>query len=279
MPEGDTIFRSATSLRRWLIDRRITAARSMVPGVAAARLVGRRVDAVDARGKHLLIRLSGGLSLHTHMRMSGSWHVYPTGERWRMPAHQARLVLSAGERTAVCFNAPVVELLSPGDEAIHPSLSRLGPDVLGPEVPDPAEVHRRARIRMAASPTVGELLLDQQVVSGIGNIYRCESLFVCGLHPAIDVAALSDTELDEVITTASRMMQASAHATAGRGGRAGQERSRVYRRQGQPCRRCGARIQRALLGRQPRAVYWCPGCQPARPGPSGSPMGPPFRAS
>jgi endonuclease-8 len=302
MPEGDTIFRSATSLRRWVVGRRLTEVRTSVPGLDGSRLVGRTVEAVETVGKHLLIRCSGGLTIHTHMRMTGSWHLYPTGERWQRPAGQARLVLVAADRLAVCFNAPIVEVLDAKQELSHPSLSRLGPDVLASEAPDPIQVQRRARARASAAPTVGELLLDQQVVSGIGNIYRCESLFLCGVHPAMRTESLSDELLDRLVTTASRLMKASADP-AGRGGRTfapthpalpassahsanqvnpAPPRKRgafggsgaasgpwVYRQSGRPCRRCGTVIRRGLLGRQARSVYWCPTCQPSpRPGSS-----------
>jgi endonuclease-8 len=284
MPEGDTIFRAATSLRRWLVGRRLTDVRTTVAGFAAARLVGHTVDAVDTQGKHLLMRCSGGLTIHSHMRMTGSWHLYPTGEAWGRPARQARLVLIAADRLAVCFNAPVVELLDAAGEVGHPSLRRLGPDVLGPSAPDPGEVVRRARARSGADRSIGELLLDQQVVSGIGNIYRCESLFLCGVHPAMPPEAVPDGLLGELVATAVRLMRASAEPS-NHGGRSfgGAKPSDlvpngasggpwVYGQAGRPCRRCGTSIRRDLLGRQPRAVYWCPHCQAPRPpgGPAGS---------
>jgi endonuclease-8 len=267
VPEGDTIFRTATSLRRWLGGRAVTAARSRVPGVDLTGLVGRTVDAVDARGKHLLMRFSGGPVLHTHMMMTGSWHVYPTGESWRRSPRQARVVIEAGPRLAVCFNAPVIELLGADDERSHPSLRRLGPDVLVPDSLDPATVRRRARARTAASPTIGELLLDQQVVAGIGNIYRAESLFLCGIDPFRASGEVADAALDDLVRTASRLM--SANATTGsavaRSFDGGPDRPWVYRRAGLPCRRCGTPIRRRLLGAQARAVYWCPTCQPPSP--------------
>src|SRR3954462_11736870 len=142
MPEGDTIYRTAETLRRWLVGREVTAARSIALGARAERLVGHKVDAVEARGKHLLVRLSSGEVVHSHMRMTGSWHVYPAGERWRRPANQARLVLEAGDRVAVCFNVPVIELLHERDEHVHPAVAYLGPDVLVPPV-DIDEVRRR----------------------------------------------------------------------------------------------------------------------------------------
>ena len=262
MPEGDTIYRTAESLRKWLGGRTITAA-SAARGIGVERLVGCRVGAVDAHGKHLLLRFSEGLVLHTHMRMTGSWHVYPAGERWGRPASQARVVLQAAHRVAVCFNAPVIEVLSEREVGIHPSLRRLGPDVLVPATLDPPVVRARARARAGASPTAGELLLDQQVVAGIGNIYRCEALFLCGISPWAASTALGDGSIDALVATASQLM--AANATAGPsvprsfGGLRGD--TWVYRRAGRPCRRCGTMVRRALIGRQPRSVYWCPSCQ------------------
>ncbi|MBW3557918.1 MAG: hypothetical protein KY454_13375, partial [Actinobacteria bacterium] len=181
MPEGDTIHRTAATLDRWLTGRVVTAARAKDERLPAARLVGQQVVAVEARGKHLLVRFSAGQVLHTHMRMTGSWHVYSAGEKWRRSEAQARVVLEAGERVAVCFNAAVVELLVPGGEHRHPALAGLGPDILRPPVPL-EEVRRRADTR-PLDLAVGEMLLDQRVVSGIGNIWRCETLFACGIDP------------------------------------------------------------------------------------------------
>ncbi len=282
MPEGDTIFRTATTLRRWLAGREITGARAQVSRVPVRRLIGATVTEVETRGKHLLIRLSTGDVLHTHMGMTGSWHVYPAGERWFRPASQARLILEAGDRVAVCFNVPVVELLSGRDEALHPSLSRLGPDILGDAL-DLATVRRRARLRADAGAVrlAGELLLDQQVASGIGNIYRCESLFLCEINPWMPVDDLGDAQIDALMLTAARLMKASAGATAaataaapspgrdrdGRVGRVEGPRGRpwVYGRSGKPCRRCGTVVRSQRLGRDARTAYWCPTCQPAAP--------------
>lgn len=265
MPEGDTIFRTAATLRRWIGGRQVTAARSVRAGVDLGPLVGERVEAVDARAKHLLIRFSGGRTLHTHMRMTGSWHVYPSGERWRKPAHQARVVLECGARTAVCFDAPVIELLDDSGVRAQPSLRRLGPDVLAPGPIEPAELHRRAAARAEASPTVGELLLDQQFVSGIGNIYRCESLFLCRVDPHAPVTELTPATLEHLVATASRVMAVNAGASAiARRFDAAPEQPWVYGRAGRPCRRCGTPIRREVHGRQPRTLFWCPACQTRR---------------
>jgi endonuclease VIII len=218
--------------------------------VPAEAMVGRTVERVEAQAKHLLIRFSGGLTLHTHMKMTGSWHVYPAGARWRKPGWQARVVLEAGDRVAVCFNAPVVELLTERDEAEHPALAGLGPDVLKPPI-DMDEVRRRAA-RRPADVTIGELLLDQQVVSGIGNIYRCEAMFLCGTDPH---TPWPEADLDALVATASKVMLAQLEPRA-------IYQPHVYGRTGQPCTRCRTPIRSELYGEQPRTVYWCPNCQP-----------------
>ena len=256
MPEGDTIFRTATNLRKWLNGRTVTEARVRDPGVPIQQIVGATVDDVEPRGKHLLMRFSTGHVLHTHMRMTGSWHVYRAGDRWRAPAANARLVLTCGDRIAVCFNAPVVELLWPREEARHGALAGLGPDVLSPSF-DVDEAVRRAR---AAPPdiTLGELLLDQQIVAGLGNIWRCESLFVARRNPWTPRSALDDGELRNLISTGARLIGASAGGARG-------ERW-VYGRAGRPCRWCRTPIRRGRLGAEPRTVYWCPQCQPGESG-------------
>jgi endonuclease-8 len=254
MPEGDTIFRTAETLRRWLGGREITGARSRVYGFPALRLVGLTVEGVEARGKHLLIRFDSGQVLHTHLRMSGSWHVYPAERPWRRPESQARLVIESADRVAVCFNAPIVELLQPKAEGAHPSLGRLGPDVLADHL-DLEEVRRRARTR-PPELALGELLLDQQVVSGIGNIWRSEALFVEGRSPWTERQKLTDEDLDALVDAASSLMRASAL-----GSRNGADHW-VYKRTGQPCRKCGTRIESRRQGEQARTAYWCPACQP-----------------
>jgi endonuclease VIII len=248
MPEGDTIFRAATSLRAWLVGREVTGAASLV--VPIERVVGDVVDEVEARAKHLLVRFAGGLTLHTHMRMTGAWHVYREGDRWRKPRHLARVVLECGDRVAVCFNAPVIELLPTRAEVVHRALAGLGPDVLKPPL-DVAEVQRRAGARPAAMP-VGDLLLDQRIVSGIGNIWRSETLFACQVHPAAPQRA---ADIEELVRTASRLMQAHARLGA-------RYRPSVYKRAGRPCVRCGSPIKAARMGADARTAYWCPTCQP-----------------
>lgn len=221
---------------------------------AALPMVGETVDKVQSNGKHLLIRFGSGHVLHTHLRMTGSWHVYSAGERWQRPAAQARVTLTCGNRVAVCFNAPVVELLQPGAEANHPSLSGLGPDILV-RPPDLDEIRRRAR-RGPSETALGELLLDQRVVAGIGNIWRCEALFLEGRSPWAPVSSLTDAELDALVSRAATIMGDSLGPSTRRPQRW------VYRRTGQGCRRCGTPIRSRAQGEQARVAYWCPTCQP-----------------
>ena len=249
MPEGDVLLRTAATLQRWLAGREVTAATA-----AAAPMVGHSVEKVQANGKHLLVRFDSGHVLHTHLRMTGSWHVYSEGERWQRPASQAKVSLTCGGRVAVCFNAPVVELLPPGAEANHPSLAGLGPDVLVHPL-DLEQVRRRARHRPPETP-LGELLLDQRVVAGIGNIWRCEALFLEGRSPWAPVSSVKDDELDALVTTASRIMTESLQPFTGR------PKRWVYRRTGRPCHRCRTPIQSRPQGEQARTAYWCPTCQP-----------------
>lgn len=250
MPEGDVLFRTAATLHRWLAGREVTEA----TGVAVP-VVGDTVAQVAANGKHLLIRFASGHVLHSHLRMTGSWHVYSAGERWQRPASQAKVSLTCGTHVAVCFNAPVVELLAPGAEANHPSLSGLGPDILD-RPPDLEEIRRRAR-RRPPDTALGELLLDQRVVAGIGNVWRCEALFLEGRSPWAAVSSVSDDELDALVATAARIMGDSLGPDTGRPPRW------VYRRTGRPCRRCGTPISSRGQGEQSRTAYWCPACQPA----------------
>ena len=257
MPEGDTLFRTAQGLRPYLVGRDVRAARAQGPGPVpqVQRIVGKRVDAVEAQGKNLLIRFDGGLELRTHLRMNGSWHRYRPGERWRRPPGRARLVLEVDGTVAVCFDAPVVELFETRAEAVHPSLSRLGPDLLDPDF-DAAEAFRRLRAPERAGMSISAALLDQRALAGIGNIWRNETLFAERVDPFIAVRDLDDATLERLIATARRLLTHSAGTAPGRAP------TKVYRRTGRPCPRCGTAIRSApLSGDVPRTTYWCPNCQ------------------
>jgi endonuclease-8 len=247
MPEGDTIWRTAAALRRRLDGHTVTRAR---PANTLGRLGGHRITAVDPVGKHLFIRFDNGLSLHTHMRMHGAWHVYAPGERWRKPEHLARAVLETDNTVAVCFLAPVVELVRDDSN----SVGHLGPDVLSPDF-DAAAVVQRAR--GSHHETLGEVLLDQRVCAGVGNIHKCNSLWQLGLDPWRRVADTDDETLRTLISTARDRIRRSAVAKGFAPAPA------VHGRGGRPCPRCGTTIAVRAQGEQGRLTYWCPRCQSA----------------
>ena len=258
MPEGDTLHRTAAGLAPHLVGRAVTAARVRAGGPQVQRVVGATITAVEAAGKNLLIRFDNGLELRTHLRMNGSWHRYRTGERWRRPAARARLVLEVPGAVAVCFDAPVVELFETRAEAIHPTLSGLGPDLLAPDYgpAHAAEARRRLRDPARAGLTVSAALLDQRALAGIGNIWRNETLFHERIDPWTPVRDLDDATLDRLVATAHRLLRDSVDRPPGRAP------IWVYRRTGRPCRRCGTLVRSApqdtgIL----RTTFWCPTCQ------------------
>ena len=265
MPEGDTIWRAAGRLHELLAGQLVTRFASTLPPVAAAarryRVAGTRIAAVEARGKHLMVRFATEppLALHTHMGMTGSWHLYRPGSRWRKPEHLARVVIETADAVAVCFTPPTVQWLRAGEEAALPVLAGLGPDVLAPDFD---AGHARERLRERAEVSIAAALLDQRALAGIGNIYRNEALFLSAVDPFAAVSSLDDATLARVVDTARRLMRrnlgASVRTTAGAGGRYW-----VYRRSGRPCRRCGTAIRMRRHGQPPRSVYWCPRCQAA----------------
>jgi endonuclease-8 len=261
MPEGDTLHRTAAGLAPHLVGRAVTAARVRAGGPQVQRVVGATITTVEAVGKNLLIRFDNGLELRTHLRMNGSWHRYRPGERWRRPASRARLVLEVPGAVAVCFDAPVVELFESRAEAIHPTLSRLGPDLLAPDFgpADAAQARRRLRDPARAGLTISAALLDQRALAGIGNIWRNETLFHERLDPWARVADLDDETLDRLIGTAGRLLRQSVGEAPGR------TPMQVYRRAGRPCRRCGTLVRSArMTPENPRTTYWCPACQATR---------------
>ncbi len=264
MPEGDTILRSATRMHAALAGRTVTAFRSSLAAVALAarrqRIAGSVITAVEARGKHLLVRFSTGAALHTHMGMTGSWHLYRPGSRWQRPAAAARVVIEASSVIAVCFVPRVAEILPAGAENAHPSLSQLGPDVLdGARDAAPAVAGLRAR----GMDEIGAALLDQTALSGVGNIYKSESLFLAGVDPVARVESLDDATLLRLVRAAMREMHRSVRDGTGEPEARSRGRYWVYRREGRPCRRCGAEIRMQRQGPMRRSTYWCPRCQPA----------------
>jgi endonuclease VIII len=273
VPEGDTLFRTAAGLRPYLVGRTVTAARSAGPGPVPRleRIIGREIRAVDALGKNLLIRFDNGLEIRTHLRMTGSWHRYRPGERWRRPPARARLVLEVPGAVAVCFDAPVVELLEERAESLHPALGNLGPDLLDPSF-DAAEAIRRLRDPGRAQMPIAEALVDQRALAGIGNVYKSELLWIERVSPFATVDELDAETLARLVETGRRLLVVNATSTRGpervttTGDRGAPGPLYVYGRTGRPCRRFRAAIASRRQGSDlPRTTYWCPNCQgPAR---------------
>ncbi len=259
MPEGDTIFRTAVTLGKAIGGKTITAFRSSLPKFRDVELAGLRVEKIESRGKNLLMHFDDGRVLHSHMMMSGSWHIYRIGEPWQRPERQARVVIETNEFVAVCFNAPVVELLSPLQLKRNVLLKKLGPDVLAENF-DLQEAMRRLRERSHLE--IGEALLAQQALAGIGNVYKAEVLFLCRISPFLKVAELSDDNLKALILEAQKWMKANLG-----GGMRTTRRALigkklwVYGRSGEECMRCGELIKMKRQGRAMRSTYFCPRCQ------------------
>ena len=259
MPEGDTVWRAAKRLHQALAGKELTGTDFRVPTLATTDLAGQSVLEVVARGKHLLMRLSGGLTIHSHFRMDGSWHLYRPSERWKGgPDHQVRVVLENAEWAAVGYRLPVLELVATADE--ESVVGHLGPDLLSPDFDRAAAV---ANLAANPSRTISEALLDQRNLAGIGNFYRTEICFLLGLHPWKPV---STVDLDAAVDLGRRLMKSNlARGTqVSTGVDRPAQRSWVFERAGKPCRRCGATILTAPIGEPPRdrISYWCPSCQP-----------------
>jgi endonuclease VIII len=244
MPEGDTLWRTAAALRLRLVGQTVQEVRP----AHLQRLQGADLIAVTSRGKHLLMDFSNELTLHSHMKMTGVWHIYANGERWRQPAHLARGVLRFEGDEAVVFDAPVVEIVASDGETV----AHLGPDVLSDRL-HIEEVLRRARL--SKRETLGELLLDQEVCAGIGNIYKCESLWELRLDPWQLVSETEDRVLQAVYERARSLMRRSLTASQFR-------KNTVHSRAGHPCPRCHGFIQLRAQGKlQPRQTFYCSRCQ------------------
>jgi endonuclease-8 len=280
MPEGDTIHRAARTLNTALGGQRVERFESVLAQLtrvdADTPIAGRTVERVEARGKHLLMWLSGGdasLVLRTHMRMHGSWHVYRPGERWQRPRHEMRIVIETAPFVAVAFAVPVAEFVDAASLEREGPVAELGPDVLSDTFDAPEAVSRlRARGEMA----IADALLDQRALAGIGNVFKSESLFAARVNPFTPVHALDDGTLSRIVATAQRQMRANAgeaDTVAAAGGRRTTNRLDpsarlwVYGRRGLPCRRCGTPIERAKQGPDSRSTNWCERCQPRTWGP------------
>lgn len=217
----------------------------------------------------MLIRFDNGLTLHTHLRMGGTWHHYAPGERWRLPAFRARLVLHVPAHVVVCFNAPVVELMDDRAVKLHPSLMALGPDLITAEF---SADEAFARLRRLSSSEIAEALADQRVMAGVGNVFKSEILFIESVNPWTHVGELPDEQLQALIATAHRLLQENAtpgrfRRVTTRGDPAARGSAYVYGRANRPCTRCGTPISVRRQGALNRPTYWCPTCQPSRESP------------
>ena len=274
MPEGDTLFRTARTLQRALAGKPVVRFETVLVQLSRvdddAPIAGRTVERVRSVGKHLLIELSGDLVLRTHMRMAGSWHVYRPGERWQRPRSAMRVVVETADFQVVAFDVPVAEFRTARELLRDPAVASLGPNVLDPGF-DEAEAVRRLRER--ASLGVGDALVDQRALAGLGNVFKSEVCFAERVHPFSPVAALDDATLLRLVRTARRFLGMNVLESSG-GGMVtypGLRRTTrrgdpsvplwVYGRGGKPCRVCGERVVLERRGLQARSNYFCPRCQ------------------
>lgn len=276
MPEGDTIFRTARALGRALAAKPVTGFRSTFPLLTRFHedtpLTGQTVEQVESRGKWVLIHFSGGGTLATHMLMSGSWHIYRPGERWQQPRVNMRIVVENSDYLAIGFRVPVAKMLKPEELARAARIPAPAIDVLS-EAFDAKEVSRRLRARV--SEEIADVLLHQEVMAGVGNVFKSEICFVTGVNPFCKVAALRTEQVQSLILTSQRLVSAnvmedSSDSIVTYGGRKRRTTHEsdpsaslwVYGRKGEPCRRCGARIRMRIQGPDARVTFWCAVCQP-----------------
>jgi len=257
MPEGDTIHHAANRIRPLLEgtvpDELLTPHPRLQADRWPERLAGRAVTSVDARGKHLFVRFEGGLVIHSHLRMTGSWGTYAAGQRWRRSPRRAWLVARARGGEVVQFDGPVLELMTDARTRSDPRIARLGPDILAADFD---EARFLARLR-GDDPTrpIGDALLDQRTIAGIGNLWKAEGCFAAGIDPWRPAGRVGDDEALAIVrATRPRMQRSAADGFPGRD-------VQVYDRAGRPCPRCGTTIAARGMGDDNRTTYWCPGCQ------------------
>lgn len=272
MPEGDSLYRFAARLRPVLEGQVLRDVRAHGPGPIPRvdRVVGATCTGVRSQGKNLVISFDNGLALRGHLRMYGTWHVYRPGQPWTKPESQARLVLEVDGATVVNFSAPVIELIEERALDHYEPLAGLGPDLLGDDF-DAEEAFRRLRHPTGGQMTIGDAIMDQRAMAGVGNIWKHETLFRCGVNPWRRLDELDDATLRAIIDTAHHLLRASV----GKPNRFGLTRRPsmfVYMRAGQPCRRCATRIRSAAQGIDVRQTAYCPKCQPIEEGQAVTPV-------
>jgi endonuclease VIII len=258
MAEGDTIHRTARRLESVLAGQRILDA--AVPNPASplrrqtarlAELRGRRLQRAEAKGKHLLLHFEAGLALHCHLGLRGSWLIRESGSRWRRPRGAAWVVLSTAVAEAAQFGGTRLALRTEGELRSDPRIASIGPDLLAPDF-EPAVAVAALRA-VAQNRTVGEAMLDQRVVAGVGNVYKSEGCFAASLDPWAALSDVTDADLARLFRELRALMAAGLER--------GRQPRRVYRRSGQPCPRCGVRIRSRGQGDANRTTYWCRSCQ------------------
>lgn len=260
MPEGDTLHHAALRAGSVLTGHVPDAIETPHPRFGRdrwpERLGGRRVESVEAVGKHLLLRFEGGLVIHSHLRMTGTWRVLRAGERWPRSPRSAWLVIRRGDHQVIQFNGPVLELMTATRVRSDPRIANLGPDLVAQPPFDEAKFLRRLR-EDDQTRGLGDALLDQRVVAGIGNFWKSEGCWRAGIDPWRRVAHVSDEEALSVVLGIRPLMQESA-----RHGRQSDYRV-IYDKAGLPCPRCGppALIRARGQGDDNRTTYWCPACQ------------------
>jgi endonuclease VIII len=256
VPEGDAIHSAARRIREVLVGTQIEEIETPQPRHALdrwpERLDGRAVRAVDARGKHLFIRFDGELTLHSHLRMRGRWSVYRRGERWRRSPRRAWLVLRTREHEVVQFDGPVLELMTDSRTRFDQRLAALGPDLLAEEFDEHRFLQRLREDDQTRG--VGDALLDQRNLAGIGNMWKSEGCFLAGIDPWRPLARVSDEQVLAVVRGLRPLMRRSAAGS-------GRDDDWVFERTGLPCRRCGTLIRSRGQGDDNRTTYWCPSCQ------------------
>src|ERR1700761_8866577 len=279
MPEGDTIYRAARALQKAIGGKVVTGFDTGLAKLARvnddAPLMGRAIEKVESRGRGCLIFFSGDLIVVTHMLMSGSWHLYRTGEKWWMGRDRMRVVIRTEDWEAVGFNIPVAEFYTARSLERSSQVPKLGPDVLSDEFTVEAGVARlREYGRENPEAEIAVVLLNQRVLAGLGNVYKSEVAFAAGVNPFRAMRTMTRREMEAMVEISQRYMRANVVDGAGDGivtysgnrrtthSSNRKERLWVYGRQGQECRRCGTAVMMRKQGVQARSTYWCPECQP-----------------
>ena len=259
MPEGDTVWLSAQNLNTALAGAVVRRSDIRVPAFATVDLSGELIEGVVSRGKHLLMRI-GEYSIHSHLKMEGSWHLYRPDSRWQRPEWQARAIIGTDDWMAVGFSLGTVEVINRSDE--DQVVGHLGPDLLGPDWD--ASLAAERLLRDPAVP-VFVAVLEQRNLAGIGNVYANELCFLSGVHPTTPIGQV---DVARIVALAHRLIHANKNRStrSTTGDLRPKKTDWVYGRKGQPCRRCGTTIRHSTLGPTPliqREVYWCPRCQPS----------------